>query len=268
MIAYKLNMDFDDLLYHGAACIFAGTLVHSTACVINDICDIEFDMKVERSKGRPLAAGHVSVRGAWMLLALMTSACLYFLSHLNHHAMIFGLFGLFPLHGLYPFMKRWTWWPQAWLGITMNWGCIVVWLSIKPDYTQESGAILGTLLMGCTCWSIIYDTEYACQDRKDDIRIGLKSTAVLFGDYVHSALAFFSVVFVTCLALVGSMNNQGVSFYALSCGGTALHLLWQLKTWDSENSHSCASMFKANGNQLGYLVWSGLLLDYLLTRRQ
>ncbi|VDB92388.1 unnamed protein product [Peniophora sp. CBMAI 1063] len=262
LAAYGTNMPVADFIYRAILCIAGGTLVHSTACVLNDICDIDFDRQGKRTKNRPLAAGLLPVSGAWELLVVMSVACVYLLSFANTDAVAFGLFGLFPLHALYPLMKRWTSWPQAWHGVTMNWGLVVIWMSIKPTYTSDETIFLGTMLAGCACWSILYDTMYASQDREDDLRTGAQSTAVTFGDRVYGFLAFFAACFVLSIALIGRMNNQRWPFFAISVGGTALHLAWQLKTWDNKDDSSSSAMFKANGD-LGYIVWAGMLIDYL-----
>ncbi|KZV60682.1 UbiA prenyltransferase [Peniophora sp. CONT] len=262
LVAYKVHMPVAGFLQRSVVCVLAGTLVHSTACVLNDICDIDFDRQGKRTKNRPLAAGLIPVSGAWTLLAVMTIACVYLLSFANADAAILGLFGLFPLHGLYPLMKRWTTWPQAWLGAAMNWGCIVVWISVEPTYTREDTVLLIVMLSGCACWTIIYDTMYASQDREDDLRTGARSTAVTFGRRVYGFLTCFAICFLASLALVGRMNDQRWPFFVISVGGTAVHLAWQLVTWDNNDDASSAAMFKANGN-LGYIVWAGMLVDYI-----
>ncbi|GJE90101.1 4-hydroxybenzoate octaprenyltransferase [Phanerochaete sordida] len=263
MAAYKAQLPFNvlapQLVLHAAG----ATMVHSTACVINDICDIDFDRKVERTKHRPLAAGLISVTGAWILLSTMTIGCLALLWLANPVAARVGLIGLFPFHALYPLMKRWTYWPQAWLGLAMNWGFVVAWLQIFPNYTSGDVQFMVVVLAGLVAWTIVYDTEYGCQDRRDDVRAGVKSTAVLFGDHVRAVLIVFAIAFVGALTAAGVMNNQSTVYFAVSCCGTVAHLAWQLVTWEIESREDCGAKFKSNGD-LGYIVFAGMLADYAL----
>ncbi|EKM60304.1 uncharacterized protein PHACADRAFT_167688 [Phanerochaete carnosa HHB-10118-sp] len=263
MAAYKAQISASQLVTQVALFVLGGTLVHSAACIINDICDIEFDRKVERTKNRPLAAGLIPVSGAWKLLSVMTIGCFAFLSLANSYAAFIGIFGVFPFHTLYPMMKRWTWWPQAWLGVAMNWGFLVAWLSVNPHYTEADIRLMLVMLIGMIFWTLVYDTEYACQDRRDNVKAGVKLTALLFGSHVREVLVTFSVTFLACLVLGGILNGQTAVYFVFSCRGAALHFAWQFLTWDINDPADCGVKFKSNGD-LGYLVWAGLLLDYLM----
>ncbi|THH10556.1 hypothetical protein EW146_g8340 [Bondarzewia mesenterica] len=218
------------------------SIIHSAACVINDICDRDFDRQVERTRNRPLAAGMISLLGAWILLFVLICASFTMLFFANHTAAFYGIPGIFPFHALYPLMKRWTWWPQAWLGFAMNWGFLVAWMSVLPDSDNMRVPII--MLFGLICWTILYDTIYACQDRKDDIKAGVKSTALLFGDRVRPILAAFGTTFVACLIVAGILNKQGPAFFAVSCGGAAIHISWQLITWRVDDPQDSGAKFK------------------------
>ncbi|KAI0090696.1 UbiA prenyltransferase family-domain-containing protein [Irpex rosettiformis] len=241
------------------------TLLHSTACVINDICDVDLDQQVERTKNRPLASGVLPLSGAWTLWGVMTACCFGFLAFANSPARYMGTICMFPLHVLYPLMKRWTYWPQAWLGLAMNWGFLVAWLNVKPTISATDYYIMATMLLGMDCWTIVYDTEYACQDREDDAKVGVGSTALLFGGHVRLILGGFAIVFVSSLIVVGILNGQTTVYYVVSCGGAAVHLTWQLLTWEVDNVNDCGDKFRSNGD-MGYLIWAGILLDYVLQR--
>jgi len=190
------------------------------------------------------------------MLLLLT---LYMLSLINSTAQFYGFFGVFPFHALYPLMKRWTHWPQAWLGFAMNWGFPTAWLCLCPDTVKLQPVY--AMMPGLICWTIVYDTIYSCQDRKDDVKAGVKSTGVLFGGWVREILMLFAGGFVSALVAAGILNNQGPAYFALSCGGTTLHLLWQLSTWDVNDPKDCGAKFKVNGDVLGAIVWAGILLD-------
>ncbi|KAF9477706.1 UbiA prenyltransferase [Pholiota conissans] len=243
MAAYRTKMPLAQYGWYLVLFAVLSTLVHSAACVINDICDRELDKQVlflvERTKNRPLSSGAISVGGAVVCLFVECAICIGVLAS-TKDLFIFcvGLFGIFPLHGLYPLMKRFTYWPQAWLGLALNWGYILVWLKITVS----------------PYWTIIYDTIYGCLDRVDDVKAGIKSTSLLFG--------IFATGFVAAIAVAGFLNMQSAAYYLVSVGGTALHLAWQLITLRDNDPEDCLRKFQSNGN-LGYIVMAGMLIDYL-----
>ncbi|KAJ7623850.1 UbiA prenyltransferase family-domain-containing protein [Mycena polygramma] len=258
MAAHSVNLPAHEVLAQTFMFAIRSTLLHSAACILNDICDIDFDRNVERTKNRPLVTGAVSVTGATILLSSFVLASIALLAMCSPSVLFWGLPGIFPLHALYPLMKRWTWWPQAWLGLAMNWGLIVSWISVKGRINSET---VGILFFGTVCWTIVYDTIYACQDRKDDAAAGIKSTALLFGGWVRPILYIFSGTFIGCLIYAGVRNQQGPPFFFVSVGGAVLFFAWQFTTWNVENASDCGGKFAANGN-LGLVIWTGMLLDY------
>ncbi|KAI0346011.1 UbiA prenyltransferase [Trametopsis cervina] len=242
--------------------VLGNILRRSAACVWNDICDRDVDRLVERSKNRPLAAGTVSLTGAYMLLAGMMVLTLFMLSLAGFHTCVFlyGCAGIALLDMPYPLTKRWTYWPQAWLGTLIAWGAPTAWISVTGDRIDT--VTLGALVVGNICWTIVYDTIYACQDVRDDVAAGVKSTAVLFGRHTRVILSVFATAFVLCLAIAGISNGQGAVYFAVTVAGAAGHLVWQLATVDLEDGADCSKKFLANG-QLGYLVLLGMAGDYL-----
>jgi len=245
-----------------AILFFSATLLHCAACVINDICDIDFDRQVERTKNRPLASGAVSVPAAWVFLLIQVGIFFWLLSYVNTTSFYVGTFGVFPLHALYPLMKRVTMWPQAWLGLAMNWGLPTAWLITSPADVKSSP--MWALTFGAFCWTILYDTIYACQDRKDDVKAGVKSTALLFGDWVKQILGIFAVAFVATLAYAGYQTNQSWVYFTISVGGCAAHLLWQLVTLDPDVPEDCWAKFDSNGT-LGFIVAGGMVAEWIAT---
>ncbi|OCH86141.1 UbiA prenyltransferase [Obba rivulosa] len=258
MAAYAVTYPPHQFVIQTIMFCIGSTLLHSAACVINDICDIEFDRKVERCKTRPLPAGIVSVFSAWVLLLLLVIPAMAMLLLTNTKAASVGLIGVFPLHALYPLMKRWTYWPQAWLGLAMNWGFPVAWIAVTGDIRAD---IVWVFFLGTICWTIVYDTIYACQDRKDDVEAGVKSTALLFGDWVRPILMAFATVFIVCLVFAGIRNNQGAGYFVISCGGATLHFVWQFVSWNPDIPADGAHKFNSNG-ATGYIIWAGMLCDY------
>ncbi|KAJ7726984.1 UbiA prenyltransferase family-domain-containing protein [Mycena olivaceomarginata] len=223
MAAYSIQLPLNHLIIQTLMFAIGSTLLHSAACVLNDICDRDFDRLVKRTKNRPLATGAISVAGATSLLISLTLSSVGLLSFANRTAFFYGLIGVFPLHALYPLMKRWTWWPQAWLGLAMNWGFPVGWISVT-----------GTL------------------DKK---------TSLLFGSWVRPILSIFAAIFVACICYAGILNQQGTYFFAIAVGGTSLFFVWELSTWKVDSVEDCGSKFEANGN-MGVIIWAGVFLDY------
>jgi len=170
-----------------------------------------------------------------------------------------ALIGLFPLHGLYPLMKRITYWPQVWLGLSASAGLAVAWQHITTGLDWK---ILGPFSIGVVCWVIHFDSVYACQDRADDIKAGVGSTAVLFGDSIRFFLTIFSSIFILALAYVGYVNHQGFLYFAVAVGSAALHMAWQIASVNFEDKSDCMAKFISNGN-MGYFIWAGMLADYV-----
>ncbi|KAL4250243.1 UbiA prenyltransferase family protein [Abortiporus biennis] len=180
MAAYSTDMPLRDLLVYFTMYLIGSTLIHSANCIINDIFDIDFDRQVSRTKSRPLPSGVVSVSEAWIFFFFNLSPAVAMLLLINLKAALIGLLEVFPLLVFYPLMKRWTYWPQAFLGLTINWGFPTAWMMIMGTTRLQMVSIF---MLGMICWTIVYDTMYALQDREDDIQVGIKSTAVLFGDW-------------------------------------------------------------------------------------
>lgn len=235
-------------------------VVRSSACTVNDIFDREIDAGVERTKNRPLASGRISVPAAIVYLMCQYAIGTWLFKRMDHVAYTAAMIQMLPLLSLYPLFKRFTYWPQAYLGFGMNFGLVVAWANIAHhvDYT-----LVALMLAGSWCWTMQYDTIYACQDRKDDAKMGVHSTALLFGDYVLPFLQLNAVGFVALLYYAGKINQQGMAYYTISVGGTALWLLWQFLTLELDVPASCWLAFQRNG-RLGWVVWGGLMLDYYL----
>ncbi|KAG6908994.1 hypothetical protein DXG01_002483 [Tephrocybe rancida] len=264
MASYRTARPLNDFLSDLALYAFGSTVIHCAACVLNDICDRKLDAQ-ERTKNRPIACGAISVGGAVLCLAIEVLICLAILAYPGDpFKFAVGLVGIFPLHGLYPIMKRFTNWPQAWLGLAMNWGFVVAWVYLVPE--DATYLVPASFFAGTIAWTIVYDTIYACQDRLDDIKAGNHSTAVLFGDYVRPILSLFATAFVAAIAYAGVLNHHGPIYYLVTVGGTAVHLLWQLITLKPEVPADCWQKFKANGD-LGWIVFLGISADYFFKIR-
>lgn len=260
MAAYHTSLDLQTYWVEAFKFLIASLLVRGSACTINDIFDRNFDAGVERTKGRPLASGRVSVFAAVVYLILQYVVGILIYLPYNGVAFWVAIAQLLPFFILYPLMKRITYWPQAWLGIAMNFGIVIAWVAI----TNEVNMKLHTALMvGTWGWTMHYDTIYACQDRRDDIKVGVKSTAVMLGDFVRPFTFSCSVLFVATLAYAGIVNEHTPYYFYFTVGGTALHILWQYITVDLDDPESCGLNFDRNGH-MGWVTWAGLMIDYLV----
>ncbi|KAF4582560.1 hypothetical protein EYR38_002688 [Pleurotus pulmonarius] len=255
MSAKTLNLPLDVVLRFLGWGMIGSFLLHSAGCIWDDIVDRNLDAQVgksptplpfasaipssspmiERTKKRPLPSGRVSVRGAlvWMTVNIIPLLALILPS--NPLARTIGLVSVFPLAGLYPFMKRVTYWPQAWLGLTLNTGVVAAWAYTSGSYPMSALVLSG----GAWAWTLWYDTIYACQDRKDDLKAGIKSTAVLFASRTKLAIALFGLILISALYAAGVLNNQGYAYFVVSVGGATADLIMQLSEIDFERTESC-----------------------------
>ncbi len=215
-------------------------VMRGAGCTYNDIVDRDIDAKVARTRGRPIPSGAVTVRQAWLFLVAQLLVGLLVLVQLNFTAIEIGAASLI-LVAAYPFMKRITWWPQAWLGLTFNWGALV-------GFAAQTGAIdTSDLLLyaGLFFWTLGYDTIYAMQDKDDDALIGVKSTALLFGARARDwILGFYAVAFMLITA-AGFAGHAGWPFAFVMIGAGA-HLLWQVHHLADGGPETYLKLFRAN----------------------
>lgn len=232
--------------------------MRGAGCTYNDIVDRDIDAKVARTASRPIPAGEVTVKGAWVFLAVQCLIGLAVLLSLQFHyspvSVPLGV-GALALVAVYPFMKRITYWPQAWLGLTFNWGAIMGYAAAygAPDWPAVA------LYVGGIFWTLGYDTIYALQDKEDDALIGVKSSALKLGDRAKSGIALFYGAFLGCLVYASLLANAGVIVY-VSIALVALHLSWQLWRLDTADTRSCLQMFRSNTG-LGWILFIGLVID-------
>jgi 4-hydroxybenzoate polyprenyltransferase len=242
-----------------ALLFFLGAVImRGAGCTLNDIADRNFDGRVERTRLRPIPSGQVTVAEAFAFLILLCLAGLAVLLQFNWYTVFTGAASL-VIVAVYPFMKRITYWPQAVLGLAFNWGALVGWTAVH-------GALsLAPLLLyaGGVAWTLAYDTIYAHQDKEDDALIGLKSTALKFGDATIWWLALF---FFLALALIdAAIWLAGGSLIAhMGVAAAAMHAAWQLARFDHANSSRCLELFRSN-RIFGLIITLALLLDSLLT---
>ncbi|HEY7007251.1 MAG TPA: 4-hydroxybenzoate octaprenyltransferase [Sphingomicrobium sp.] len=227
--------------------------MRSAGCVYNDIVDRDLDRKVERTRLRPLASSRVSLRSAWLLIALLCLIGLAVLVQLNITAAIVSVVSIAPV-AAYPFMKRITWWPQAWLGIVFSWGALVGW----PAVTGSLSWTTFLLWFGSIAWVIGYDTLYAIQDIEDDALVGVKSSARRLGDKAPLGIAiFYALAVLFWGTAIWSVRPDWIALLALV--PAALHLANQALRADPGDGELALKLFRSNRN-CGLLVCLAMLV--------
>lgn len=233
--------------------------MRSAGCVYNDIVDRDLDKKVERTRLRPLASGRVSLRSAWILIAILCAVGLLVLTQLNLTAAILSLASVAPV-AAYPFMKRITWWPQAWLGLVFSWGALVGW----PAVTGHLDWAPILLWLGSIAWVIGYDTLYAIQDIEDDALVGVKSSARRLGDKAPIGVAiFYAIALLLWGTAIWTVRPDALALLAL--GPAGLHLANQALRADPQDGELALRLFRSN-RTAGLLVFLGMLVVGLSSR--
>lgn len=227
------------------------SVMRSAGCVLNDIVDRTFDAQVERTRTRPLASGEVSIREAVALLAVLLAIALCIALMMKPIVLVLSAASLF-LVASYPFMKRITWWPQAFLGLTFNWGALLGWAAVTGSLAYT--ALL--LYAGGIGWTLGYDTIYAHQDKEDDRKIGVKSTALLFGNNSKLWIAGFYGIAILFWNAAGLLEGRGWPYFA-GLGFVALHFIWQVYNVRLNDTASCLKIFRSN-TIVGWLFFAGL----------
>ena len=254
-IAYDFQNGFENYILYIFLFFSGSVLMRSAGCIVNDIVDKNYDQKVERTKNRPLASNKISVRSALVISLILCLLALLVLINFNNLTIILALCSM-PFAFTYPLMKRFTYWPQLFLGLTFNYGLLLGWVSIKESIS------LAPLIFyfGAIFWTLGYDTIYGYQDIKDDEIIGVKSTSIKFKNSPKTFIGSSYFLFFVCLILVGyfmKFNNLYYLFLLIPF----FHLfLYQIKNWEVNNSNSCHKKFKSN-NTLGLIVFLIILIE-------
>ena len=253
-LAYDFSSSLNNYFFYLIIFFLGSVFMRSAGCIVNDILDKEFDAKVFRTKNRPIASGKVSVKLAIFYAFALCFLAFLVLINLNLFTIILAL-GSMPLAFTYPLMKRFTYWPQFFLGITFNYGLILGWTAIKG----EISLVPLVFYLGAIFWTLGYDTIYGYQDIKDDEIIGLKSTAIKFKDkakfFLHSCYLTLIIFF-----LIGGYLMGFKYLYFIFMLVPIFHLLFfQVKLFNSKNPHLCLQIFKSN-NFLGLILFFNLLI--------
>ncbi|KAK7870275.1 hypothetical protein R5R35_001003 [Gryllus longicercus] len=247
-------LDFKSL----ALCGFGAFIMRGAGCTINDMWDKDIDSKVARTKDRPLVSGAVSMKDALIFLSGQLGLGLIVLLQFNWYTILLGASSM-GLVVLYPLMKRVIHWPQLVLGMTFNWGALLGWSAVHGSCNWT---VCAPLYAAGVSWTIIYDTIYAHQDKADDLLLGIKSTAIKFGDHTKQWLSGFACTMLGGLVLAGISSQQTWPYYA-AVGVASLHISNQILTLDVNNPSDCSSKFVSN-KHVGLLLFCGIVASYLL----
>ena len=247
-----LDLEIKNLISWLLIFLLGSFLMRSAGCIINDIIDKDFDKSVERTKYRPLASNRISITEAIFLLSIFLGLGLIILLQFNLYSIMLGLMSM-PFVFVYPFMKRITFWPQVFLGITFSWGALIVSMQFNQSITFQF--IL--LYIGCVIWTLGYDTIYAYQDREDDIKQNIKSTAILFGDNGKWLVYSCYIVVLLIFGFLGwNSSNSLISLFVIAIIGICTYIA--IEKWDIYSSESSNFYFRQNN------IFAIMLFSYLL----
>ena len=238
-------------------CLFfllGAILMRSAGCVVNDILDRKIDKMVERTKNRPIASGQISVRQSLILVLILCSAAFFILIQFNLYTIVLGLASM-PFAFTYPLMKRFTYWPQLFLGVTFNYGIIMAWVSI----TNEINIYPIIFYFGAIFWTLGYDTIYGFQDIKDDEIIGVRSTSIKFKKNPKLFLISCYSIFYTSLIILGIFMSYNLYYFLFSILIFFHLMFYQIRNLKVLEPMKCLKIFKSN-NFLGLLVFLNLLV--------
>ena len=253
-LAYDFSQNLNNYFFYLTLFFLGSILMRSAGCIINDIADKEFDKKVLRTKQRPIASEKISIKLGLIYTAILCLLALLILINFNTLTIIIAL-GSMPLAFSYPLMKRYTYWPQLFLGITFNYGIILGWVCVK----SELDIIPIILYFGAIFWTLGFDTIYGFQDIKDDEIIGIKSTSIKFKKNPNLFLTLCYLIFIMSLITVGVFMSFSIIFYffMIIC---IFHLFfYQIYNFKLTDPKNCFKIFKSN-NLLGLLILINLLI--------
>ena len=249
--AYSFNQDLNIFLYYLILFFLGSLLMRSAGCIFNDIVDKDFDKKVKRTKTRPIPAGRITVKHSLVYVLILCILSFLILLQFNLFTILLGISSM-VLAFSYPFMKRITYWPQLFLGITFNWGIIMAWSAINNNLTSE----IMILYIAAIFWTLGYDTIYGAQDMSDDEIIGLKSTSIKFKKNIR---LFVSITYLTFIILVIYLfkNFIGTNIFTFFLTMFIFTLIFQLLKFKKNKLENCLKLFKLN-NLTGLLLFLGI----------
>jgi 4-hydroxybenzoate polyprenyltransferase len=256
-LAYDSSISINIYIFYVILFFLGSLFMRSAGCIVNDISDKNFDKKVERTKNRPIASGEMSIKIAFFYVIVLCGLALMVLINFNNITILLALASM-PLAFTYPLMKRFTYWPQLFLGITFNYGLILGWTSIE----NEINLIPFILYFGAIFWTLGYDTVYGYQDITDDEIIGVKSTSIKFKNSPKKFLFICYSITIFSYLILGQIMEFNY-FFILGALFMIVHLFfYQLKNFNSKNINQCLKIFKSN-NSFGLILLIFIFLGRL-----
>ena len=249
--SYNVSQDTEIYLYYLLLFFLGSVLMRSAGCIVNDIVDKDFDRKVSRTKKRPLASGKISVTKSLFYVLILCLLAFLILIQFNFLTIFLGLISMLFAFS-YPFMKRITYWPQLFLGLTFNWGIVMAWAAVNNSISID----IFVLYAAAIFWTLGYDTIYGVQDMADDEIIGIKSTSIKFKKNIKT---FVGIAYLmTCLILIYLFKNKlGINLTTFLITMFFISLAYQLNIFDKRNPKNCLKAFKSN-NISGLLLFLGI----------
>ena len=250
--AFSLKQNVTLFLNYMILFFFGSILMRSAGCIFNDIVDKDFDKKVKRTQLRPIANNKITIKRALAYTSILCTLAFIILIQFNLFTILLGLGSMF-LAFAYPFMKRVTYWPQLFLGLTFNWGIIMAWAAFDNSISLE----IVLLYISAIFWTLGYDTIYGAQDMSDDEIIGLKSTSIKFKENIK---LFVSMSYITTILIILYLFWESIkfNFFSFIFLLFSISLIYQIIKFDKNNSNTCLKMFKLN-NLSGLLLFMGIL---------
>ena len=257
-LAYDFALSSEIFIFYGALFFSGSVLMRSAGCIVNDISDKNFDKLVERTKDRPIASGKISIRLAAIYASILCAVAFLVLINFNKFTILMALISM-PLAFTYPLMKRFTYWPQLFLGITFNYGLVLAWISIKNDISL----IPIIFYFGAIFWTLGYDTIYGYQDIKDDEIIGVKSTSIKFKNNPKKFVLICYLTFIASLILIGLLMKFSLFYYLFLIFSVFQLIFFQIYKLNVNDPMSCLSKFKSN-NFVGLIIFVNLLVGKII----
>jgi 4-hydroxybenzoate polyprenyltransferase len=257
-LAYDFALSLEIFIFYGALFFSGSVLMRSAGCIVNDISDKNFDKLVERTKDRPIASGKISIRLAAIYASILCAVAFLVLINFNKFTILMALISM-PLAFSYPLMKRFTYWPQLFLGITFNYGLVLAWISIKNDISL----IPIIFYFGAIFWTLGYDTIYGYQDIKDDEIIGVKSTSIKFKNNPKKFVLICYLTFIASLILIGLLMKFSLFYFLFLIFSFFQLIFFQIYKLNVNDPMSCLSKFKSN-NFVGLIIFVNLLVGKII----
>ena len=257
-LSYNFDLTLNVFIFYGLLFFSGSVLMRSAGCIVNDISDKNFDKLVERTKNRPVASGKISIRLAIIYAVVLCVIAFLVLINFNKFTILMALVSM-PLAFTYPLMKRFTYWPQLFLGITFNYGLILAWISIKNDISLISIIFY----LGAIFWTLGYDTIYGYQDIKDDEIIGVKSTSIKFKNNPKKFILICYLTFIASLILIGVLMKFNLFYFLFLIIPIFQLIFFQIHKLNVNDPLNCLTKFKSN-NFLGLIIFVNLLIGKII----